>query len=416
MDGIDEPLLPRMLQEAMKVALADTPVVCLLGPRQCGKSTLARMQCPSRVYLSLDDANYLQAATKDPGGFVAGLPAMVTLDEVQRVPELLLAIKRSVDADRRPGRFLLTGSANLLQLPRLADSLAGRMECLYLHPLTEAEKSRGDGDFLRRWLAGELVTSFVGEEPFGPSSLPGRIVAGGYPEPAGRTSIRARQWHRQYLTALIERDVQDLARVRDCRELGRMLEMLALQTARLLNTSALSVDLQLDRQTVDRHLTILERLFLIRRLPAWHRNSAKRLIKTPKVHLTDSGLAATLSDLTTGDWNLHRDRFGHLLESFVVQQLIAQAGWTDPDLRFWHYRDKDQVEVDCVITRGRSVWGVEVKASATLHPSDGKGLRRLAAQVGGDFRGGIVIYDGTAIMPLDGTGMLAVPVSKLWEM
>lgn len=341
---------------------------------------------------------------------------MVTLDEVQRVPELLLAIKRSVDADRRPGRFLLTGSANLLQLPRLADSLAGRMECLYLHPLTEAEKSRGDGDFLRRWLAGELVTSFVGEEPFGPSSLPGRIVAGGYPEPARRTSIRARQWHRQYLTALIERDVQDLARVRDCRELGMMLEMLALQTARLLNTSALSVDLQLDRQTVDRHLTILERLFLIRRLPAWHRNSAKRLIKTPKVHLTDSGLAATLSDLTTGDWNLHRDRFGHLLESFVVQQLIAQAGWTDPDLRFWHYRDKDQVEVDCVITRGRSVWGVEVKASATLHPSDGKGLRRLAAQVGGDFRGGIVMYDGTAIMPLDGTGMLAVPVSKLWEM
>jgi uncharacterized protein len=166
---------------------------------------------------------------------------------------------------------------------------------------------------------------------------------------------------------------------------------------------------------VERYLTVLERLFLIRRLAPWHRNSAKRLIKTPKVHLIDSGLASSLSGISADDWLTKRDKFGHLLESFVLQQLIAQAGWTDQDLRFWHYRDKDQVEVDVVITRGSKVWGVEVKASATLRHSDGNGLRRLAAQTGTDFQTGIVFYDGDIILPLDGTRIIAVPLKMLWE-
>lgn len=248
-----------------------------------------------------------------------------------------------------------------------------------------------------------------------PSSLPGRLVLGGYPEPHGRGYVRARQWHRQYLRAVTDRDVHDVARVRDSSEIARLLEILAHQTGSLLNTSSLSVDLRLDRQTVERYLTVLERLFLIRRLAPWHRNSAKRLIKTPKIHLVDSGLAASLSGLTIEDRITKRDRFGHLLESFVLQQLIAQAGWTDPDLRFWHYRDKDQVEVDAVITRGSKVWGVEIKASTTLHHSDGNGLRRLAAQAGKDFQSGIVFYDGASVLPLDGSKITAVPLKLLWE-
>lgn len=414
MDGLHT-ILPRGIQFALDEAIKDTPVVCLLGPRQCGKSTLARTLDPGRLYLSLDDANLLGAATKDPGGFINQLPETVTLDEVQRVPELLLAIKRAVDENRRPGRFLLTGSANLLQLPHLPDSLAGRMECLYLHPLTEAEKSRADGQFLSKWLEGGLSDSRLREESLLPSSLPGRIVAGGYPEPQGRGPVRARQWHRQYLRAVIDRDVHDVARVRDSAEVSRLVEILAHQTANLLNTSSLANDLRLDRQTVERYIAVLERLFLIRRLAPWHRNSAKRLIKTPKVHLVDSGLAASLSGISADDWLTKRDKFGHLLESFVLQQLIAQAGWTDPDLRFWHYRDKDQVEVDAVITRGSKVWGVEVKASATLHHSDGNGLRRLAAQAGSDFQSGIVFYDGASILQLDGPKILAVPLELLWD-
>jgi len=399
----------------MKEAMKDTPVVCLLGPRQCGKSTLARSFDPSRQYLSLDDVDLLAAATRDPKGFIGQLPDTVTLDEIQRAPDLLLTIKRTVDEDRRPGRFLLTGSANLLQLPHLPDSLAGRMECLYLHPLTEAEKSWSPGLFLSKWFTEGLSGNTLREDTMAPSTLPGRIVAGGYPEPQGRSPVRARQWHRQYLSSVIDRDVHDVARVRDSEEVARLLEMLSYQTGSLLNISSLANDLRLDRQTVERYITVLERLFLIRRLAPWHRNSAKRLIKTPKIHLVDSGLASSLSGISSGDWLTRRDKFGHLLESFVLQQLIAQAGWTDPDLRFWHYRDKDQVEVDVVMTRGSKVWGVEIKASATLHHSDGNGLRRLAVQSGNDFQSGIIFYDGSTILQLDGPKILAVPLKFLWE-
>jgi predicted AAA+ superfamily ATPase len=266
------------------------------------------------------------------------------------------------------------------------------------------------GDF------GERFESVLREDTIDPSSLVGRVVRGGFPEVRNRPYQRARQWHRQYLRAVIDRDVHDVARVRDAAEIGRLLELLAHQTGCLLNASALGNDLRIDRQTADRYLSVLERLFLIRRLPPWHRSDAKRLIKTPKVHLTDSGLAASLSGLTASDWNAKRDRFGRLLESFVLQQLVAQAGWTDPDLRFWHYRDKDQVEVDVVITRGLEVWGVEVKASMTLRPSDGRGLKRLAALAGRHFRGGVVLYDGHLMMPLESDPPIhAVPLEWFWQ-
>ena len=209
--------------------------------------------------------------------------------------------------------------------------------------------------------------------------------------------------------------MKDIAQVKDAREVGRLLEMQALRTGSLLNVMSLSRELGLHRGTVDHYLAILERLFLIRSLQSWHRHPAKRLIKTPKVHLVDSGLAATLSDLTAGDWLGRRDRMGHLLETFVVQQIVAQAAWTDQDLRFWHYRDKDQVEVDLVITRGEKVWGVEIKASRSVNAKDGRGLDRLADQCGKDFKGGCVLYDGWDVLPIGGSKHPAVPLRKLWE-
>ncbi len=407
---------PRSLADALRLAMLDTPVVCLLGPRQCGKTTLAMSLEKDRGYISLDEDGYFRTASEDPDGFVARLPTRVTLDEVQRVPALLTAIKRAVDRDRRPGRFLLTGSANLLLLPGVSESLAGRMEVIPLQPLTESEKGRNSGDFLREFLDGSLANSLmVGEgEDFSPD-LPRRVVAGGYPEPHTRSPERARQWHRQYLKSIIDRDVHDIAQVKDAREVGRLLEMLALRTATLLNVTSLSKELGLHRGTVDHYLAILERLFLIRSLPSWHRHPAKRLVKTPKIHLVDSGLAATLADLSAADWLGRRDRMGHLLESFVVQQIHAQAAWTDPDLRFWHYRDKDQVEVDLVITRGEKVWGIEVKASRSVSAKDGQGLDRLADQCGKDFQGGCVLYDGWDVLPIGGSKHPAIPLRKLWE-
>lgn len=406
----------RPLRAAVKVALADTPVVCVLGPRQAGKTTLARQFEPEYRYVTLDDPATLAFAQGDLAGFVAALPDPVILDEVQRAPELLRAIKLSVDRDRRPGRFLLTGSANLLELPRLGDSLAGRMEVVDLQPLTAAEQARNPGRFLAAFLEDTLKPALPpAAEPDVPA-MARCVVAGGFPEAVQRPPERARAWHRQYLRAMLERDVRDVARVRDPFEISRLLELLALRTAQLLNVSTLTNELDLRRETVEHYLSVCERLFLVRRLPAWHTNRATRLIKTPKVHLVDSGLAATLSGLGADDAIAQRERFGHLLETFVVQQLIAQAGWTAPELEFSHYRDKDQVEVDLVISRGRDVWGVEVKGAATVAPSDGAGLRRLADQCGKYFRGGALLHAGNATIKLAVENCLAVPLARLWDM
>lgn len=409
-------LLPRGLYAGLTEALQDTPVVCLLGPRQSGKSTLAQSVADDRVYFDLDDDDLAQTAIADPSGFVRGLPERVTLDEVQRVPELLRAIKVAVDKDRRPGRFLLTGSANLLLLPRASESLAGRMEILRLHPLTESEKMERPGRFLETFLAGGLSPEIRKSANDTPLDIPQRLLAGGYPEIRTRTPQRARVWHRNYLQTLFERDVPEVANLRDSAQLGALLKRLALYSGSLLNRSALSRELGMDRETVNHYVDVLERLFLLRLLPAWHRNRGKRLVKSAKPHVTDTGLICTLMDLRVEDWNARRQDFGHVLESFVVQQLVAQSGWTDPTLQFHHYRDRDQVEVDCVIERGRNIWAVEVKTARSVKDSDFGGLKKLADLAGKDFQAGILLYTGESILPSGDNRFLAVPIAKLWEL
>ena len=406
--------LPRHAEAFLARALEDSPVVCLLGPRQCGKSGLAQHHAPARPYFTLDDPALLEAATADPGGFVAGLPPVVTLDEIQRAPGLLRAIKMSVDRDRTPGRFLLTGSADLLLLPAVSESLAGRMEVVRLYPFTEAEKERRPGRFLEHFLAGSL-TPRVRSGAAVPQELVRRLLHGGFPEATRRPANRLRQWHRAYVDALIDRDARDVANLRNLEHLRALLTTVAHQTAQLLNVNAAAKHLGIRRETVENHLAALERLFLVRRVLAWHPNEARRLVKAPKVHVVDSGVASALIGLTENDWNTERERFGHVLESFVLQQLAAQAASADPDLGLCHYRDKDLVEVDVVITRGRKVWGVEVKAGASVTEADGRGLRRLADATGRQFQGGVILYAGSSTLPTADPRVLAVPLAELWS-
>ena len=414
---VDSPVLyPRPLATVLREALADTPVVCLTGPRQSGKTTLVRAMMPERPFFSLDHPPYLSAAKGDPAGFVAALPREVTIDEIQRAPELLPAIKLSVDLDRRPGRFVLTGSANLLLVPAVTESLAGRMEIAQLMPLSESEKERRPGRFLADLLGGEITPALhAGARRTNPADLGNRLVTGGYPEPLGRSPARARQWHRQYVRSIVDRDVLDVGRVRDAEGVARLLQLLAARNGELLNTAGLSRELGLHRSTVREYIAVLERLFLVRRLAPWHRNVGKRLVRTPKMHLVDSGLAATLAGLRPEDWIAKRDRMGHLLESFVVHQFVTLAGWTDPDLRFWHLRDKDGQEVDLVMTIGSRTWGIEVKATSTPGRSAGRGMMRLAALCGDDFEGGILLYNGRDILPMDDARTLAVPLREMWR-
>lgn len=406
---------PRYLQQQVLDALSDTPVVCILGPRQVGKTTLAKQLQPERTYISFDDASLLDAARFDPVGFVVGLPDQVILDEVQRVPELLSAIKLSVDNDRRPGRFILTGSANLLLLPGVQESLAGRMEVIYLNPLSEQEKHHSSYSLLDEMISGQLKPVITGIQP-PVAGVAEAVVRGGYPEPNTRTEQRAQQWYRQYLNAIIQRDVQDIAKIRDSDELLRLLKLIALRTGSLINISNLMLDICLQRDTISRYISVLERLFLIRTLPAWHHNASKRLIKAPKIHIIDSGLGCALTGLKTADWYQPTKSFGGVLESFVVQQLICQSGWVNNELRFSHYRDKDQVEVDLVIEQDDRLWGVEIKKSASVQAKDARGLARLAEQAGDSWQGGMLLYTGTNTLPLaDIPNAFAVPMDRLWH-
>jgi len=406
--------LHRHLQPKLEEALSDTPVVCVLGPRQVGKTTLCQQAAPNRHYLTLDDYSILTAAKQDPTGFIQSLPEHVTLDEIQRVPELILAIKAEVDRNRKPGRFLLTGSADLLLLPKVKESLAGRVEILHLHPLTELEKEQSFPAFLEALFAGQLRPSIT-QTQRELAGIAERVCQGGYPEPNTRTTNRARQWFRQYLKTRVQNDVKDIANVRDEDELFRLAELLALRTGSLLNNSSIATDLKINRDTTEKYISILEHLFLVYRLPAWHSNDSKRLIKAPKLHLVDSGLATYMNNLKPTDWHNFSTNFGPLLESFVIQQIRAQAEWLEDPIRLSHYRDKDQVEVDLVIEHGRDVYGIEVKKAASIQAKDGEGLKRLAAQAGKNFKGGVLIYCGNNALPLSTEHCLAAPIEWLWQ-
>ena len=412
------PIVRRRAEPAIRTAISDTPVVCVVGARQVGKTTLVRTLDPRRTYVTLDDDATAQTAQADPRGFLESLTASkapVTIDEVQRAPALLPAIKAMVDADRRPGRFLLTGSANLRLLPTMRESLAGRMEAVELHPLTEAEKAGAKGRFVASFLEARMPTR-VSTVDRSSLDLPDRITRGGYPEPLTRSAPRARQWHQQYASSIIQRDAHEFADIRNETKLADLLTLAAIQTGTLLDMTRLANDVKIQRDTVERYMTVLERLYLLRRLPAWHTNASSRLVKSPKIHFIDSGLCATLSEIDSSMWTADRTRFGPLLESFVVQQIIAQAAWTDPELRFYHYRDKDQFEVDLVITRGSSVWAVEVKCAGSVSATESLGISRVAQKAGRHFKGGVVLYAGRNSYMLGDKPIQAAPLSLLWEM
>jgi len=407
---------PRFVEPRLAEALADSPVVLIHGPRQCGKTTLAQElgEQLGYAYLNFDDDVIRAAAATDPKGFIDDLPDRVTLDEVQRVPKIFTALKTVVDRTRTPGRFLLTGSANVLLLPRLADSLAGRMAIQRLHPLAQCELRGSAPGFLQALFGGAFKTRSSQRLA---GQLAELVVGGGYPAALARPAGRRRAaWYRDYLEAIIQRDVRDLARISALDVMPRLLALAATQTARLFNVSELAAPFQLSRPTIGDYLTLLEKIFLLERLPPWHSNRLSRLVKTPKLHLGDSGLACALLGVDGAALAADRSLLGHLLETFIFQELRRQASWHDEALRFFHFRDKDGVEVDVVIERGaQALAGVEVKAAATVTHRDFRGLRKLRDTVGQRFAAGVVLYDGETSASF-GDRLFAVPLRMLWEL
>ncbi len=400
----------RHLADSLEAALLDTPVILINGPRQCGKSTLAQHYMADTPYFSLDDEEVLAAVRADPGGFVRRLDKAV-LDEVQRVPELLRAIKLSVDQDRRPGRFVLTGSANILALPQISDSLAGRMEVLNLLPLSQAEIERRPNTFLQQLVSAEWPTlpcGIVGD------ALTERVLTGGYPEMLQRGQARRRTaWANAYIKALLERDVRDVMEIDKLGAIPRLLTVLAQLAGQLPNFAQIGGQLGLDGKTAQKYVDLLERIFLVKRLPPWGRNELGRLIKTPKLHFFDAGLQACLTRLTLERVILDRVRFGATLETWVFGELSKALTLSDEGWQLYHFRDSNQVEVDFVLENVlREVIGIEVKASSSVNLADFKGLLRIQQLLGEQFVTGVVLYAGAHVLPF-GPALWAVPLGYL---
>lgn len=397
--------------------MTDTRVALLDGARQTGKSTLALklVEQTGATFLNLDDAATLALATSDPRALIQGLEGRIVIDEVQRAPQLLPEIKMEVDARPVPGRFLLTGSANALLLPKVSEFLTGRMEIVTLWPFSQGEIEGRREEFVQSIFSPVPKASRAGA-PSGRMEIAKRILAGGYPEATARKSPdRRNQWFGSYVSSLLQRDVRDLAHIDRISDMPRLLSVLAARAGGLLNMSELSRTSGIPFSTLRRYLGLLQATFIFQPLPAWSTNLSKRLVKSQKIFLIDSGLTAYLSGLADPGSLSASDRFGHLLEAFVVMELRKQLGWSEPKCRMYHYRSSSGREVDVLLedSQGR-VAGIEVKAASSVTRRDFAGLESLAEVVGKKFVRGVVLYTGDVTLPF-GERLLAMPVSALWD-
>lgn len=405
-------MYPRFVKDRIEEALSDTRVVLISGPRQSGKTTLAMdIAGDKSPFLTLDDANVLRSAVDDPIGFVRGLDRAV-IDEVQRAPDLLLAIKNLVDDDKRPGRFLLTGSANLMTLPKVADSLAGRMEVIRLLPLSQAEMIGRKSQFIDRAFAGQkpmVDKTIVGDD------LIERVLSGGYPEALSRKRwSRKQDWYHGYLEAIVQRDVRDVAQIEQLGLMPRLLSVLAEHSGQLVNYTGIGAALDLNHVTTQKYVSVFESLYLVHTLQPWFTNKLKRLTKSPKLHFLDPGLLAAMRDVSPDVVAKNKTAVGPILETFVFAELRKIASWSEQRCSFSHFRDKDKNEVDIVLENRRGdVVGIEVKSSATVSAADFSGMRKLADACGSKFVQGLVLYDHDQVVPF-GETMFAAPLSCLW--
>lgn len=409
------PMIERRLRTPVLEALDDTRVVAVLGARQVGKSTLVQQIASSdrpAAMLTLDDKATREAAIDDPTGFVAGLETPVVIDEVQRAPDLLLAIKVRVDQHEAPGQFLLTGSANILTAPRIADALTGRAEYLRLTPFSQGELLGFPETFVPELFAGrwpQLTSGDVGRAAFAD-----RVAAGGYPAALERTAARRERFFASYIDTVIDRDLHTVADVQDSANVRSLLSAIAATSASLTNVERLARDLGVAANTVRAYMALLDTLFLTQRAPAWSSNLLSRVVKAPKVYVADTGLLCHL--IGADEHRLAADGVvaGMVFETFVAVEIARQIAWQGNTPGQYHYRDRDGREVDVVLERrDGSVVGIEVKSAASASSSDFRGLRHLRDKLGDRFKAGVVLYTGPSTVPF-GDRLAAVPLPGLW--
>jgi uncharacterized protein len=407
--------LYRNISEEIFEALSSSPIVLLNGARQTGKSTLVKWIAEQRQfeYVTLDDLTTLNAVIRDPVGYLAAFKKPLIIDEVQRAPGLFLTLKQLVDQQRTPGKYLLTGSANVFVLPRLSESLAGRIEIITLWPFSCDELASRKGIFIDRLFSRQFDMNQ--DENFSREEFITKMMNGGYPEVQTlSTQRRKNAWFQSYITTILQRDVQDISRIEGIHELPRLLNLIAAQSGSLVNFSSLSRDAGLVMMTLKRYVALLEATFLIKRLPAWFKNIGKRLIKAPKIYLNDTGLTGYLLGIDQQRFVRDPHLLGRLLENYVMHEMFKQSGWSRIQPQIYYYRSTAGKEVDFLLeNRAGEIVGIEVKAASTVTQGDFSGIMELKASLGEHFIRGIVLYLGQRTVPF-GNNLSAVPVSDLW--
>jgi hypothetical protein len=410
-------LIPRHVTPTVREAIGDSRVVALIGPRQVGKTTLARALIEDgwkAEYASLDDDQALRSALEDPGGFVHDFRGPVVIDEIQRAPGLMLAIKQRVDEDPTPGRFLITGSANLTALGTVQDALPGRVDYIRLMALSQSELARVPRPrFLERLRGGKVPR--LGGAPMGFRANADRIMNGGYPGAVARSGASRLRFFRNYARSLLDRDLPSIAEVRRPELPLVLLNLIAARSAAILNISSLARDVKADENTVRSHLKLLEDLMLVQRIWPWYRNLGQRQIKAPKVLITDPGLLAGLLGVNADGVAADPIVKGSVFETMVVTELMKLATSTAEPPDLYHYRDSKQREIDLVLEwPDGSIVAIEAKAGSTVNDEDLRSLRYLRDKVGGSFKAGVVVNCGDRVVPF-GDRIHAVPVSALWS-
>jgi hypothetical protein len=407
-------MLKRHIEPELKAFLDLMPVVLVTGARQTGKTTLVASIGEERniPFITFDDEFSLSNALRDPSGWIQSLPKPVIIDEVQRAPEIFLSIKRDVDQHREPGRYLLTGSANPLLLPKLGDSLAGRMGIVSMFPFSQGELKKKQELFIPT-IFGDSIP-FQQFEALTNEALYSMLLHGGFPSIQFLSDFQdVNRWVRSYLQIIMERDVRDIANIEGIREFPRLFQLLATRSGQLLNLADISRSLGMVNVTLNRYIRLLEILYFIHLLPSWFSNLGKRLTKAPKLHLCDSAIMGQLLGVDSKRLQEDSHLFGQFLESFVFSELLKQKSWSKFPFMIYHFRDMDH-EVDFVLEKpDKTLIGIEVKSTRKIQADDLRGLKYLKNLAGNQFKRGIILHLGTQIESL-GDDLWAMPIQSLW--
>jgi predicted AAA+ superfamily ATPase len=404
---------PRWQKESIKQALKTRRVILLSGARQCGKTTLAKqIASPNATYLTLDDLTLKQAAESDPHNFVKHQENLLIIDEVQRVPTLLPAIKKVVDEDTRPGQYLLTGSANIQSLPGVQESLAGRIRKIRLRPLSQGELQGRLPHFFEK----AFNESFTNIPPCERDTLLEYAFRGGFPEALTLKEKERRQWHKDYLDALIERDLKDITKIHRYDAMQELIRILSAWSSKFMDVSAIGRGLSIQRPTVESYMNALEALYLIERVKPWTKTDYGRVGKQTKVFMADCGLMASILGWQLEQVKLDSDRLGKLIETFVFNELASHIDASNGQYQLFHYRDREKREIDFLIERDdHLILGLEVKASSTVGANDFKHLKWFQANMlKEDNFIGLVLYAGERAMSF-GPHLWALPFNALWS-